>query len=73
MDRPRHPKPDLERVLRAIEGLGWAVDKPGKYYRCRCQCGQHTTRVHMTPSNPHHGEERLRWCRRQSCMKEEDS
>lgn len=45
--------------------MGWLVDRPGTYYRCRCQCGgKHTVRMHLTPSNPNHGVDRVRQCRR---------
>lgn len=69
MDRPAHPKPDLERILKEIEAGGWRVDRPGKYFRCRCSCGSHMTHVHLTPSNPRHGSERLKFCQRFDCWK----
>jgi len=49
--RPKHPRKELEAILVVIEDEGaWRVDKPGKYYRCRCPCGQHSKYVHLTPS-----------------------
>ena len=68
MARPKHPRKELEAILVVIEDEGgWRVDKPGKYFRCRCPCGQHSKYVHLTPSNPRHGDEALRYCKRQSC------
>jgi hypothetical protein len=31
--RPRHPRTDLEQLLRMAEAHGWRVEKGSKYYR----------------------------------------
>lgn len=72
MDRPRHPKPELEKILKQMEALECRVDKPGTYFRCRCPCGKHTTRVHLSPSNPHHGKQRLQHVRSWNCFQKKE-
>lgn len=65
----RHPDKDLEEVLGAFHEAGWRIENPGRrYYRVKCACGNHQRSIHISPSNPNHGREALRWMRRQSCM-----
>lgn len=53
MSRPRHPKPNLERLLRTAEGFGWRVERKKRYYMCRCSCPMKCMEtVHISPSNP---------------------
>jgi hypothetical protein len=68
--RPRHPKKDLEEVLRTAEAAGWLVEKGKGYYLAWCPCGNHKTTIHLTPSNRHHGNQKLRLMRRTDCWKE---
>jgi hypothetical protein len=69
--RPRHPKPELEAVIRELEAHDWRVDRPSTYYRCRCPCGEHSKMLHLSPSNPDYAKQALRWCKRQPCWTEE--
>lgn len=71
--RPKHPKKEGEEALREVEAHDWRADKrkTGKgYFRLRCPCGDHITRLHLSPSNPNHYKERLEWCRNRECWKE---
>lgn len=66
----KHPKPEGQKVLEQLSALGWKIEDPPKYYTAKCPCGDHMRQVHLTPSNPKHFQECLRWAKRQSCMKE---
>ncbi|MFW6087154.1 MAG: hypothetical protein ACODAG_08120 [Myxococcota bacterium] len=51
--RPRHPKPDLEQLLRDAEERGWRITKKGKYYKALCPCpAKCMETVHLSPSDP---------------------
>lgn len=63
MSRHRHPKKDLEAVLRDGEAKGWEVAKTRKYYRMRCPCGSHQKTVHLTPSDPNYRQNLVGWLR----------
>lgn len=52
VERPRHPKKDIERVMRLAESHGWWFAKGKKYYKAYCPSGEHLHTVHVTPSNP---------------------
>ena len=52
VERPRHPKKDIERVMRVAESHGRRFAKGKKYYKAYCPCGEHLHTVHVTPSNP---------------------
>jgi hypothetical protein len=52
VERPRHPKKDIEKVMRTAEARGWRFVKVRKYYKAYCPCGEHLYTGHMTPSNP---------------------
>ena len=71
-DRPRHPRQDLEALLREAERKGWRVDfNPRRgYWRLRRGCGRHQTWVHKTPSNPRYANERCGWLARETCWEE---
>lgn len=72
MPRSRHPKKEVERVLRELEQLGWAiVERPGKGHawgllRCPkpsddCRCGQYCQMtISSTPQNPGNHAAKLR-------------
>ena len=50
MPRPRHPRKELEQLLRDAELQGWQVTK-GRYFKLACPCPQrHLKWVHLTPS-----------------------
>lgn len=66
----RHPRKDLEGVLVVFDAAGWIIEDPPKYYRVKCPCGEHQRSIHLTPSNPHYGQQAIRWMRRQTCMVE---
>ena len=51
VERPRHPKKDIEAFMRAAETRGWRFVKGRKYYKAYCPCGGHLHTVHLTPSN----------------------
>lgn len=51
--RPRHPRKELEAVIRAAEKRGWWASKTN-YYQLRCPCGRHGKTIHLTPSNPNY-------------------
>ena len=52
-DRPKHPKPPGEQLLRLIEAHGWTVEKRN-YFWCLCPCGRHYKTVHLSPSDPNY-------------------
>ena len=63
--RQRHPKKEGEEALRAIEAMGWSVTRGRRYFQLRCSCGKgHLTHFHLSPSNPNHFQEKVRYCRR---------
>lgn len=51
VDRPRHPKKEIERFMRIAESHGWRFVKGKKYYKGYCGCGAHLHTVHLTPSS----------------------
>jgi hypothetical protein len=49
--RPRHPDPELEELIRDAEAQGWRVSKGRKYYKALCPCDdQCMEMIHLTPS-----------------------
>lgn len=58
-DRPRHPEKDLEDLLKVAEAHGWRITKRQRYYQARCPCGGCQETVHMTPSDPNYGRNKL--------------
>ena len=67
----KHPRKDLQEVLKVFDAHGWTIEDPPKYYRLTCPCGLHLKWLHLTPSNPNHGREALQWARRTCPMWEE--
>ena len=50
MGRPKHPRPELEALLKEAEAKGWRVIKGRKYFKMYCPCtDKHLTWVHLTP------------------------
>jgi len=70
--RPRHPKKDLEAILRLCEAAGWRVEKPSRgYFKVKCGCpDKHMRTVHLTPSDPNYGKNLLGWLRRRPCWRQ---
>lgn len=64
---PTHPDKDLQKVLVIFAANGWTISRGSKYYMLKCPCGLHKTSLHLTPSNPYHGNEKLNFMRRQPC------
>lgn len=60
----RHPKKEGEEALQKIAALGWRIENPPRYYTIKCPCGDHQKRVHLTPSNPRHYDEAVRYAKR---------
>ena len=53
--RPRHPKPELEAILKSAEGQQWRVEKGKKYFNMKCPCAdRHMKTVHLSPSDPNY-------------------
>jgi hypothetical protein len=68
----RHPKKELEAVLREFDKLGWRVEDPPKYYTVKCPCPKkHLRHVHLTPSNPNYANEVIAWLKRCDCSGKE--
>lgn len=71
MVRPRHPKKDLEQVLKAAEEQGWRVERGGRYYTMYCPCDEkHKKTVKLTPSDPNYRQNLLGQLRRATCWKD---
>lgn len=68
----KHPKKEGEDALAEFDELGWQIVDPPKYYTVKCPCGEHMTHLHISPSNPNHWKERLRWAKRQPYMLKRD-
>lgn len=50
LSRPKHPRPELEALLKEAEAKGWQVVKGRKYFKMSCPCAdKHLTWVHLTP------------------------
>lgn len=66
--RPKHPKPDLEKVLREAEAKNWRVILGGKYWKIYCPCdGKHKKSVHLSPSDPNYKKNLLGQLMRATC------
>ena len=70
MARPRHQKPELEKILRAAEVQEWRVVK-AKKFKMYCPCSrQHMKTVVLTPSNPNYAKELRRYLARETCWED---
>lgn len=70
-DRPRHPKKDLEALLRDAEACGWVFEKKNGYYKGKCGCeAKHRKTVHLSPSDPRYVLNTRKWFER-TCWKDE--
>lgn len=43
MGRPKHPRKELEAVLKEAEGKGWRVVKGSKYFKMYRPCAPRST------------------------------
>jgi len=68
--RPKHPKPELEAILKQAEIQGWRVDRGKKYYKMFCPCKVHFKTVHLSPSDPNYPLNLRKWLTRTGCWKE---
>ena len=66
-DRPRHPKPELERLCRDVEKAGWRITRGKRYFKAYCACGKHKRTIHLSPSDPNYEKHARSWFRRQPC------
>ncbi|HEY9412275.1 MAG TPA: hypothetical protein VIP77_22035 [Jiangellaceae bacterium] len=70
--RPRHPKKELEEVLKAAEDQGWRISKVSKYYMMWCPCDdKHKKSVKITPSDPNYRRNLIGQLKRSTCWKDE--
>lgn len=68
--RPRHTRPELEKILRSLESQGWRVTK-GRYYKVKCPCNEkHMSTVKCTPSDPNYPLNLRKKLSRETCWKE---
>lgn len=69
--RPKHPRADLEKILRSLEVQGWRVEKGRKYYKVKCPCeDKHLSTVKCTPSDPRYPLNLRKKLTRETCWKE---
>lgn len=60
MPRPRHPRKELEAILRQAEEKGWRVEKGKGYYKMKCPCPlKHLKSCRLTPSNANYARRLL--------------
>jgi len=66
MERPKHPRKELERLLQDVEDKGWVVKKT-TYYEIKCPCGKHMRWVHLTPRGRDYEKDVRRWLKNKTC------
>jgi hypothetical protein len=65
----RHPKKELQALLYELHERGWRVEDPPKYYKVYCPCPEkHKETIHLTPSNPYYGNDKLVYLRNHTCF-----
>jgi len=70
-DRPKHPKKDIEALMREAEDRGWVFERGNGYYKGKCGCeGKHIKTIHLSPSNPRYVLNAQKWFER-TCWKDE--
>lgn len=68
MSRPRHPRKELEAILREAEGKGWRVTKGRGYFKLWCPCPRKCRKtVHLTPSDPRYAQNLKHALARDTC------
>jgi len=66
--RPKHPRKELETLLKEAEIKAWRVVKGSRYFKMYCPCAeQHWTTVHLTPSDPNYERNLRGLLRRETC------
>lgn len=55
----RHPRKELQDLLIEADKHGWRIERKKKYYRIKCPCGSCQESVHLTPSDPNYGKNKL--------------
>lgn len=70
MGRPRHPKKDLELVLKEAESRGWKASKGRKYFTMLCRCGSHQKTVRLSPSGANYEKNLRGWLKRTGCWED---
>jgi hypothetical protein len=71
--RLKHPRKDLERVLREAEAqpVPWRVTRGQGYFIMWCGCpDKHKKTVRLTPSDPNYERNLRGWLRRSTCWEE---
>lgn len=71
LNRPRHPKKDLEAVCQTAEAAGWQIMRGTGYFKAYCPCGLHKRTLHLSPSDPNYARNVAHWFRRQPCWPKE--
>jgi hypothetical protein len=70
--RPRHPRKELEALLKEAENQGWTVQRGGRYFKLKCGCpAKHFTTLHLSPSDPRYERNKRHWLARMTCWKEQ--
>lgn len=67
---PKHPDKDLQAVLVVFNENEWEIIRGNGYYKMRCPCGAHKLTLHLSPSNPNHGKEKIQQMKRTDCYRE---
>ena len=57
--RPRHPKKELEDLLKIAESRNWTITRNQGYFRAWCPCGEHHESVVLSPSGANYKRNKL--------------
>jgi hypothetical protein len=73
--RPKHRRPDLEKVLRRAEHHNWTIKGGGdRHFVMYCPCPEkHKKSVSTTPSDPNYTRNLLGELRRKTCWKDDET
>ncbi|MUL43499.1 hypothetical protein FZ103_20385 [Streptomonospora sp. PA3] len=70
MGRRRHPRSELEQLLREAERKGWRV-ADGKHFKLYCPCPRRCFKtIASTPSDPNYVKNAIRQLRRSTCWED---
>jgi hypothetical protein len=71
--RPRHRRPELEKILRHAEQQKWKIKGGGdKHFTMYCPCPEkHKKSISTTPSGPNYLRNLLGELKRKTCWKDE--
>ncbi len=70
MSRPRHPRKELEALLREAERQAWQVTKSGGYFKIWCSCSsKHKKVVHLTPSSRYYENNLRTYLKNHACWR----